>query len=52
MRLKGIKVPHKKHTADCAPERIPVPKQVTIPMSMHIGRPAKLIRRDGDGYGL
>ncbi len=48
MRLKGIKVPHKKHTADCAPERIPVPKQVTIPMSMHIGRPAKLIVKRGD----
>ena len=48
MRLKGIKVPHKKNTADCAPERIPVPKQVTIPMSMHIGRPAKLIVKRGD----
>ncbi|MBQ1838352.1 MAG: electron transport complex subunit RsxC, partial [Ruminococcus sp.] len=48
MKLKGIHVPHKKNTAGCAPERIPVPKLVTIPMSMHIGRPAKLIVKRGD----
>ena len=48
MKLKGIHVPHKKHTADCAPERIPVPKTVTIPMSMHIGRPAKPVVKRGD----
>ena len=48
MKLKGIHVPHKKNTAGCAPERIPVPKLVTIPMSMHIGSPAKLIVKRGD----
>ena len=40
MRLSGVKVPHKKNTADCAPTRIPVPQTVTIPMSMHIGKNA------------
>ncbi|MBQ5641571.1 MAG: RnfABCDGE type electron transport complex subunit C, partial [Ruminococcus sp.] len=48
MKLKGIRVPHKKHTAASAPQRIPVPKLVTIPMSMHIGRPAKPIVKRGD----
>jgi len=48
MKLKGIRVPHKKHTADSMPQRIPVPKLVTIPMSMHIGRPAKPIVKRGD----
>lgn len=48
MRLKGIKVPHKKHTAGLAPVRIPVPAVVTVPMSMHIGKPAKPVVKRGD----
>lgn len=40
MKLSGVRVPHKKNTADCAPTRIPVPQTVTIPMSMHIGKNA------------
>ena len=48
MKLHGIKVPHKKNTADCEPVRIPIPKTVTIPMSMHIGKPAKPIVKKGD----
>ena len=48
MKMKGIKVPHKKHTAQMPPVRIPVPKTVTIPMSMHIGRPAKPVVKRGD----
>ena len=48
MKIKGIKVPHKKHTAGLAPVRIPAPKLVTIPMSMHIGRPAKPVVKRGD----
>ena len=48
MRLKGIHVPHKKHTANAAPVRLPVPKTVTIPMAMHIGKPAKPIVKRGD----
>ncbi len=48
MRLKGIHVPHKKHTANAAPVRLPVSKTVTIPMAMHIGKPAKPIVKRGD----
>ncbi len=48
MKLHGITVPHKKNTAHCAPVRIPVPKTVTIPMSMHIGRPSKPTVKRGD----
>ena len=48
MKLHGIKVPHKKNTADCEPVRMTVPKTVTIPMSMHIGKPSKVIVKKGD----
>lgn len=46
--LHGVCIPHRKNTADLAPERIPVPNTVTIPMSMHIGAPAKPIVKVGD----
>ncbi len=52
MRLKGIKVLHNKNTADKAPVRLPVPKQVVIPMSMHIGRPAKPVVKIGDSVAV
>ena len=48
MKLKGIRVPHKKNTAHAAPVRISVPKTVRIPMSMHIGKPAKPVVKRGD----
>ena len=48
MRLHGVKVPHKKNTANSAAERIPVPKEVCIPMSMHIGKPASIAVKRGD----
>ncbi len=48
MKLHGIKVPHKKNTADCAPVRLSVPETVRIPMSMHIGKPAKAVVKRGD----
>lgn len=40
MKLHGITVPHKKNTADSLPVRLPLPKTVVIPMSMHIGKHA------------
>ncbi len=46
--LHGIKVPHRKNTADIAPRRIDAPKSVTLPMSMHIGAPAKPTVKVGD----
>ena len=48
MKLHGIKVPHKKNTANCVPVRLSVPGTVRIPMSMHIGKPAKVAVKRGD----
>ena len=40
MKLSGIRVPHRKHTAESVPQKLPLPETVVIPMSMHIGKPA------------
>lgn len=48
MKLHGIKVPHKKNTAHSQPERVAVPKTVSIPMAMHIGKPSKPVVKRGD----
>ena len=47
-RLHGVKAPHWKHTQDLAAVRIPVPPEVIIPMSMHIGAPAECLVQVGD----
>lgn len=47
-RMSGVHVPHRKNTAACAPERIPLPETVVVPMSMHIGAPAKPLVKVGD----
>ena len=46
--LKGIHVPHRKNTSSMPAVRLPVPKEVEIPMSMHIGAPAKPVVKAGD----
>lgn len=46
--LSGVHVKHCKNTAGSVPERMPVPKTVNIPMSMHIGGPAKPVVKAGD----
>ena len=48
MKLHGIRVPHKKNTANSVPVRLGVPKTVYMPMSMHIGKPAKAVVKKGD----
>ena len=48
MKLKGVKLLHKKNTADCAPALLPLPETVVIPMSMHIGKPAAVLVKRGD----
>lgn len=48
MRLHGTKVPHKKNTASIKAVNIPIPKEVVIPMSMNIGKPAKVVVKRGD----
>ena len=46
-RLNGVHVPHYKNTTQSEPKRIPTPAQVVIPMSMHIGAPAKVLVKVG-----
>ncbi|MBR5188014.1 MAG: electron transport complex subunit RsxC, partial [Clostridia bacterium] len=46
--LHGVHVPHRKNTRDMAAVRMDAPKTVVIPMSMHIGAPAKPVVKVGD----
>ena len=46
--LQGIHVPHRKNTSKCVPVRMPAPEKVMIPVSMHIGAPAKPVVKAGD----
>ena len=48
MRMGGIRVPHRKNTAQCQSVRLGVPAAVTIPMSMHIGKYARVTVSKGD----
>ncbi len=50
--IKGVHVPHRKHTASCHAERMPIPKTVVLPMNMHIGAPAKPVVKVGDTVGV
>ena len=47
-QLKGVKVPHFKHTTHDKPIRMPIPATVRIPMAMHIGAPCKPVVAKGD----
>ncbi len=38
-KLKGVPVPHQKHTSGSALRALPIPEKVLIPMSMHMGTP-------------
>ena len=46
--LHGVHVPHRKNTADMPAIRMAPPKTVTLPMSMHIGAPARPTVKVGD----
>lgn len=46
--LHGVRAPHRKNTANSSAVRLDPPKTVTIPMSMHIGAPAKPVVKVGD----
>ncbi len=48
LSLHSVRVPHNKGTAGCVPTRMPAPKTVTLPMSMHIGAPAVPAVKVGD----
>ncbi len=47
-RLPGVHLQHRKHTAKAVPVRMPIPKTVILPMSMHIGAPAEPVVAVGD----
>jgi electron transport complex protein RnfC len=47
-KLGGVPAPHRKNTAGCVPEAIPVPSEVRLPMSMHSGTPASPVVAVGD----
>ena len=47
-KLGKTKIPHRKNTADKAAVRMAPPELVSIPMSQHIGAPAKPIVKPGD----
>ncbi len=46
--LKGVRVPHRKHTDGMTAVRMDAPKTITVPMSMHIGKPAIPVVKVGD----
>ncbi len=46
--LRGVHVPHRKNTQDTPVVRMDPPTTVTIPMSMHIGAPARPVVQAGD----
>lgn len=51
-KLNGVHIPHRKNTAALAAVRMPAPATVTIPMSMHIGKPANCVVAVGDHVGV
>ena len=46
--LHGVHVPHRKNTANTSAQILPIPTSVTLPMSMHIGKPAVPVVKVGD----
>ena len=47
-KLRGIHTPHRKDTKNSPVIRMDIPSAVTIPMSMHIGKPATPTVKVGD----
>ena len=48
MKMHGVHVPHRKNTASMAARIMDCPQSVTIPMSMHIGTPARPLVKVGE----
>ncbi len=47
-RRNGIILSHRKHTEGFPTLRLPIPQEVTIPMSMHMGAPCVPVVKAGD----
>ena len=52
LKLNGVAVPHRKHTAALKAVRMDLPKSVTIPMNMHIGAPSIPCVKKGDAVKI
>ena len=48
MSLNCIKIPHRKNTEKCETINLPIPKNISIPMSQHMGVPCTPIVSVGD----
>ena len=46
--LGNLRITHHKNTANMSPVRIPLPKEVLLPMDQHIGAPATPVVKVGD----
>jgi len=46
-KLGGVPAPHRKNTAHCVPQPIPVPPEVKLSMAMHSGTPANPVVTTG-----
>ena len=52
INLGGVSLPHLKLTENISPQRFPTPREVTLPMKMHIGKAAKVAVNVGDTVAL
>lgn len=46
--LRGVHTPHRKNTANMTAVKMDPPNTVTLPVSMHIGKPATVVVKPGD----
>lgn len=51
-RLNGVYLDKNKHTAQQAIEKLTPPKKIILPMSMHLGKPAKVVVEVGDKLAI
>ncbi|MGM0256982.1 electron transport complex protein RnfC [Enterococcus sp. AZ093] len=51
-RLNGVYLDKNKHTAQQAIEKLTPPKKIILPMSMHLGKPAKVVVEVGDKVAI
>ena len=47
-KVRGVALPHRKHTENSETREIPAPAKVMVPTTMHIGTPAMAIVQKGD----
>lgn len=51
-KLGGVHAPHRKNTAGLKSETLPLPKEIILPLSMHIGAPAKPVVKAGEAVSV